>query len=863
MNEVRGWKKQIMSSDYGLTTRVAAEFFLLALVLVVIGVLMQGKMNALLNSLTEQSIARQTADFSLIAEERFNRELTELTQAAKFMEKNPDRLESALSTVDARREGIVCGLISKEYGRVMGAEINQHDFRLLRDAFAGRRIVDYSEGRGLIFAVPVFSPENEKNVRYVLYRLYTEKLLPEKFGLAEYGSDSRILLRERGGSVIVPYADFGESGQDFFRDATIKRDFATLRQKLQTRKAAAVYSEGPMGKYFLFGADLPQTNCSMVGYVPWEATAGGISRIYDLVLMVVSLLLALFAVASIYLFLMQSRAAESEALREAKEIADKANRAKSDFLASMSHEIRTPINTVLGMNEMILRESHEPDIRGYSRNIAGAGHALLSLINDILDFSKIESGRMELVETNYKLDTLLSETLDIITPRAAEKGLEFRTEVRSTLPNALYGDEVRIRQILINLLSNAVKYTPKGSITFSVSGESAGEDDLILKIAVADTGIGIKEEDKDRLFRGFERLDMVKNRSVEGTGLGLAITMNLLSMMDGEIHVDSVYGEGSTFRVEIPQKVANPDSVIGEFPLRKAAGEPAAESGVYRVAFRAPDARILVVDDNDTNLLVVKNLLKATEINVTTCLSGEECLQMIAEAHYDIVLLDHMMPGMDGIETLKASWALPGNKCRETPFIALTANAVSGAREMFLGEGFSDYMSKPIAPEKLEQLIRHYLPQNLVQPISTEPETAARNAAPPPAEESAPRKDGGYIDRSLGLRYNGGMEDMYDAVLSLFASSQAEKREKIQKAFDAEEWRSYTVQVHGLKSTSLTIGCQELSEAAKALELAGKKVQSPEATGAEKEESLAYIKEHHEEVMALYEKVAKEANPAG
>ncbi len=861
MNKLRDWHKYLTSLGSGLTMKVAAEFILLSLILVVIGVLMQGKMNDLLNSMMEQSIARKTADFSMIAEERFNRELTELAQGAKFITENPDRMDSALSTVDLRRGGVTCGLISRESGRIMGAGVRQHEFQLLRDAFAGRQIVDYSAGRGLIFAVPVFSSENKKNVRYVLYRLYEDKLLTEMFGLSEYDSDSHVLIRQRGGDIIIPYEGFDEGGRDFFADKTVQQDLARLGRNLQTRKAAAVYSEGDMGKYFLFGADLPQTNCSMVGYVPWEAAAGGISRIYSLVLMVVSLLLLLFAVASIYLFLMQSRAAESEALREAKEIADKANQAKSDFLASMSHEIRTPMNTVLGMNEMILRESREPNILKYADNIAGAGRSLLSLINDILDFSKIESGRMELVETNYKLDDLLNETINIIAPRAREKGLEFRVQVDAMLPNELYGDEVRIRQILINLLSNAVKYTPKGSVSLSVAGETTGETDLALNVAVTDTGIGIKEEDRKRLFLDFERLDQVKNRSVEGTGLGLAITRHLLSMMDGGIGVEGVYGQGSTFRVRIPQKVISFDSVIGEFPRRQKEDQTAPESPGYRVSFRAPEARILAVDDNDMNLLVVQNLLKETEIHITTCLSGEECLEKMAGTHFDIILLDQMMPDMDGIETLKASRTLPGNQCRTTPVIALTANTISGAREMFLSEGFSDYLSKPIVPEKLEQLIRYHLPPGLVQPLLPAGEKAAEASEPDPAKGSAPRTDG-YIDRDLGLRYNGGMEDMYNTVLSMFASSKDGKMEKIQKAFETEEWRSYTIQVHALKSTSMTIGCQALSEGAKALELAGKKLQAPDSTGAEKEQSLVYIKEHHEQVMALYDKVAKEADSA-
>ena len=834
--------------------KVMAEILILAAVLALIGFFMQDKVEKLLSASVEQSVARQTADFSVLAEERFQRELAELRYAAHYMERNEGQIsESFRLFEDMGRKGVSCGIFSKDYGALQGKSLSLRDFRQLVRAFSGSSIVDYASGKGLLFAVPVL---NGDNVRYVLYRLYSEDVLYDYFGLEEYDADSRILIRERNGTVIVPYKGFSEEDKAFFQDRTVQMDFERIREKLRSSRSAAVYSEGPRGRFFLFGADLPQTNCSMIGFVPWDAVAGGVSRIYTLVFTVVSLLLMLFALASIYLFMIQSKVAETESIRNAKEIADRANRAKSDFLASMSHEIRTPINAVLGMNEMILRESKEPFTLDYAKNIAGAGTALLSLINDILDFSKIESGRMELVKTAYQLDSLLMDTMNLVEPKARDKGLSFHMDVEETLPNELYGDAVRIRQIFINLLTNAVKYTPKGSVVFAISGQRCGEDEVLLEVRVSDTGIGIKEEDKGRLFRDFERLDAARNQNIEGTGLGLAITVSLLRLMDGEIHVESVYGEGSTFYVKFTQKIVNGESAIGNFSRCMEKGRR--DEAVYHASFRAPKARVLAVDDNEVNLLVVKNLLKETEMDVSICLSGTDCLRKIQEEHFDIILLDHMMPGMDGIETLKKAKALESSKCPNTPIIALTANAISGAREMFLSAGFSDYLTKPINPVKLDEMMLKFLPKELAESPGL-PEQAPKEEA----QKSDAAAASGYIDRKLGLLYSGGMEDMYQTVLAMFADSKADKQKKMQAALEGEDWKGYTILVHALKSTSLTVGCQKLSDEAKALEQAGKLLQSSEAEEAQKEEKRAYIKEHHDEVMTLYDAVAEEAGAAG
>ena len=391
--------------------------------------------------------------------------------------------------------------------------------------------------------------------------------------------------------------------------------------------------------------------------------------------------------------------------------AQESNSAKSAFLANMSHEIRTPINAIMGMNELILRENTNEVIRDYSENISIASRNLLDLVNDILDFSKIEQGHMEILEEEYGLRQVITGVIAMVSVKADEKGLALETDISKDLPKELWGDDKRIKEIMLNLLNNSVKYTEKGTDTFSVSSEKEADDIIRLIIKVRDTGIGIREEDKDKLFNRFERLDSKKNKNIEGTGLGLAITAKLVSLMGGTIDCTSTYGAGSEFTAVIPQKVINA-APIGD--INKYEPEEGSGSEKKRNSYICPDAEILVVDDNDMNLKVAKGLLKASQAKVTICKSGAEMLELTKEKKYDIILLDHMMPVMDGIEALEELKKQKDNANINTPVIALTANAILGAKEMYLEKGFSDYISKPMRVSELMDVTERHLPAGKV-----------------------------------------------------------------------------------------------------------------------------------------------------
>ncbi len=401
---------------------------------------------------------------------------------------------------------------------------------------------------------------------------------------------------------------------------------------------------------------------------------------------------------------------ENERVNSQKKEIEELNQSQKKFFSSISHEIRTPINAILGLNEVILRqEDASEEIIGDAQNIQGAGRMLLALINDLLDFSKLEAGRMDIVPSDYKVSETVSDIAGMMLQRAGEKGLAFEVDLDSGMPSVLYGDEVRIKQIIINLLNNAVKYTESGSVRLSVSssGITDGHTDLLIK--VSDTGIGIKEDAIPVLFEMFSRVDQEKNKKIEGTGLGLSIVKLLVDMMEGEVSVESTYGQGSTFTVRLPQKVSDP-ATIGKINVF----DRAKQKNIYRDLFTAPEAEILIVDDTKMNLTVEKKLLKNTKIRIDTATSGAQALERTLEKRYDVILMDHLMPEMDGIECLRRIRSQMDGKCRSVPVVILTANAISENQELYASAGFDGYLLKPVTGLALEETLMNHIPKEKI-----------------------------------------------------------------------------------------------------------------------------------------------------
>lgn len=511
---------------------------------------------------------------------------------------------------------------------------------------------------------------------------------------------------------------------------------------------------------------------------------------------------------------------EMERILSQVEQAQLESSSKSAFLANMSHEIRTPINTILGLDTMILRESTNETVRHYARDIKVAGNMLLAMINSILDFSKMEAGKMEIIEGEYSIKKLVYEVETVVRSRIEKKNLAFRIEVSENLPSKLLGDDVRMKQVIVNLLTNALKYTDQGGIRLGVFGKELGDGREHILISVKDTGFGITPENQKKLFDRFTRFDEKKNRTVEGTGIGMNLVQGLLKMMNSQLKVASVYGSGSDFYFELEQKIIDPT------PIGKVDWDHVEDldDEDYQVSFIAPKANLLVVDDNEMNLMVFENLLKETKIHIDKAISGIKALEMVKDKKYDIIFLDHMMPEMDGIETFRRLKEDSSGKNFETPIIILTANALHGAKEEYLKEGFTDFLAKPIDEDHLEEIVLQYLPENLV-------EEGKRKVAKKPEmdnEGALPEIEG--VDISYALNHNGSVDGALRVMQQFAQVGKMDEQElrdymlKLQEnEKDADALNSYRIKVHSMKTSAALCGALQIYGSAAQLEMAARK----------------------------------------
>lgn len=808
-------------------------------ILILVCFVMWGKMRNIINEQLENHVAEQGKMISARIDNSFRDELRLLQDATAFV--NLD--DGSISHFFREEQGVTYGVLRINGESAFGEALDFKEYEGIFDALHGNESVCSGSNNSVLFAVPVY---NGVNVKYVLYKCYDSDALARKIDFTCYDGKGYCVLTDVNGNIVLR-EESGSLTEAFFQTEEHANAFEQIGEKMNVNFSAAVHEKSEFGDNILFAAETAFYNLYVRGYVPVEAVSGDISLIIPLVIWCFGLLWLLLVIVILYLMSAEKKARESDEFRQAKLIAEKANQAKSEFLANMSHEIRTPINAVMGMNEMILRESKDENILEYSANIKNASRNLLNIINDILDFSKIESGKMEIYEHNYKLVELLTDVITMVELRARKKGLNFEVEVEETLPEELYGDDNRIKQIMLNLLNNAVKYTMEGTVRLKISGSrSENNRKVVLTVAVADTGIGIKEEEIKALFKGFQRLDMEKNRNIEGTGLGLAITHNLATMMNGRIEVESTYGVGSVFTLKLEQTIVG-DGIIGNFNERSRKTESAEYT--YEAAFQAPEAKVLVVDDNQMNLLVAKKLLEATGVRITEAMSGIQALEMTEKEVYDLILLDHMMPGIDGIETLKRLRASDTGKCKDTPVIALTANVFSGVRDMYLSEGFDDYLGKPIIGKQLEEMLRTYLPNEKL--LAAEPkEDSVLNEMPnkETTEET-------LIDSAKGLGYCADSPEIYCEMLTMFCEMREASGEELAEYLKAGDWKKYTIKVHALKTNARSIGAGLMGELCYELELAGKKIQA----GEEVTQQEALIREKHPGMLLMFDRTVAEA----
>ncbi|MBQ9384278.1 MAG: response regulator [Ruminiclostridium sp.] len=731
-------------------TRIIVNvLFIIALIFV--GLLMNSRLNTLLYRFTEGQVARQAEAVADNASQALMTELVSLKNKSAALESGKEHLDEVMHVLVPSYDHMQLGLLATDGTAVYGKEVSAVDFMGIQSSFRGRGMISFNTSKGLLFSYPVY---NGVNIKYVLYELCPAEYISEDFSISCYEGIGRAMVVSHDDELIIPFENASNEDIDFFGRSEVKAVCEKLKTELEKRTSAAKYLSLPEGGRYIFMSDIPSTDFILTGFVDYDTAAPGAENIILLVACVYVMIILLFIIGAVYLIITADKVHDNDELIKAKELAEEASRAKSDFLASMSHEIRTPINAILGMDEIILREYDEPALRQYALNIRNAGNTLLSLINDILDFSKIESGKMELIPVEYEMSLVIYDLVSMMKPRAEKKGLSLIVKADGNIPRVLYGDNIRIKQCILNILTNAVKYTETGSVIMRVDFENIDEQHISLRISVKDTGIGIKPEDIERLFTPFERVDEQRNRNIEGTGLGMSIVMKMLAMMGSKLEVQSEYGKGSEFSFSIVQEVRS-RSPMGDYEKNYIHNMEAEVA--YREQFTAPDAHILIVDDIEMNLSVAAGLLKNTEIGIDTALSAKAALELTEKKEYDVLFIDDRMPGMGGVDMLRELREQEGNPNSGKPCIVLTANAIAGAKEKYIEDGFEDYLSKPIDAAELEKTLLRYLPKEKVIHTKEHSVTPVRRVTNEPDHRSVEELK----------PYIGSDDRLYDAVQTL------------------------------------------------------------------------------------------------
>lgn len=779
---------------------------------VLIGILLYCRMQSVLHSYTENHVEMHAASLTEQASILLSNRMDELERVAGYFRDGivpEENMGSSARRLLPNVNSSSLGIVRLGGVPVSGQYLPFPEYPAVQNAFRGKSTVRYRQNEGIIFTAPIY---NNGNVKYVLYEFMDEKALFENFGETYFSGQAAYILADSAEQIVIPHY-----GQTVIRQNGIKITFNKLAADMMRAGFGTACLTVNGDKIFVFVSELKQSNLFLCGVVPYQVAAEDLASLFRMITLVFGILLILFGISTVRIVKADAKVRESDALRQAKQSAEEAYNSKSRFLASMSHELRTPINVIMGVNEMILRQSSDPETREWAMNAKSASQILLSLVNNVLDFSKIESGMLTILPGEYQLLSLVRDLTLLSENRARTKSLEFELDVQSDLPNGLMGDDLRIQQVLTNLLTNALKYTQEGVVTLHISQKSREGDTVVLHCAVSDTGSGIKPGDINKLMKltPFTRVDEERNRKVEGSGLGLPIIINLLNMMGSELQVKSVYGKGSTFWFDLEQRITD-ESPIGNVRERM---DSEVTDYEYHVTCCAPQARVMVVDDNAMNRKIFVNLLKPTQIQVASVSSGAKCLKLAQQESFDLIFMDHLMPEMDGMETLKRLRALPNNLCENTPVIALTANVYNGAQEQYMALGFDAFLAKPIVPEKLENLLLRMLPPEYLQnpPAShPQPETEAS-----PENETLPDIEG--VDWPVALLHLRNNSQAWDALGEFYKSLDGEQktiRALASQIADEDSLKNYRTRVHALKSTAALVGVLSVSELARLLESA-------------------------------------------
>ena len=760
---------------------------------------------------------------------------------------NFDRTIDFIEKAFREEADVIYGIAAADGSAIYGGVLPVAQYDGMLSALHGYNSISHTSGGSVLFAYPVL---NNDNVRYVLYKLCSSEYLEANYGLSAFESLGKVMIMSDEGKIVVQDKNLTAQERKFYTSGSAQEVFSKLRIHDDLSGSSASLEKTTSGEQIFYSAEVENTNMFFAGSIAKDDVVKRIKLIKATGMAAYFGFLLVVMVLAIFLIGVSIKAKESEELAAAKALAEEASQAKSEFLANMSHEIRTPINAIIGMDEMILREFHDKELKKYAFNIKNAASTLLSLVNDVLDFSTIEAGKLNIVPEEYDLSVLIGDIVFMMDDRARKKGLYLNVDVNRQMPGKLYGDSVRIKQIIINIVTNAIKYTEKGGAELSIDYEKLDDSDILFKVRVKDTGIGMKPEDVKRIFDTFQRFDVIKNRTIEGTGLGMSIVKKLLDLMDGNIEIESTYGEGSEFFISFRQKVVSFEPV-GDYEAELS--RIIDENEDYVPSFVAPLVNILAVDDTEINLSVIKGLLKQTKVNLVCCTSGKEVLGKLEDEHFDIMLIDHRMPEMDGIELLKRIRENKENSNCDTICIALTANVSDGASSDYIKEGFDEYMSKPVNGKKLESMLLKYIPEEKLGGEGETPDAGGLATTETQSEEAVANTDmndsswaaavaldeKGIINLSDGIEYSGNRALFIDT-LRFFKETIDEKADEIEEYYFQNDLENYSAKVHALKSSAKLIGAMELSERARALEEAANN------------NDIDFIKDNNYELLSEY-----------